>query len=212
MAQTLSAFTLTHKDTTYNFKHVDLFDLSTTDEADYVKMSSDFDTAKSAFGQAVAWAFYSASFAKPKIAYETVKSKITEAKGKVKDYQRHDWFVYVGDKFLGSASVRTPDYDIENITSPIWEVSATVTKKFQSKGFASGLMKPFLKFISEQFPKHTLLIRVSPTHAAAKHLVTKNHFKSMGTFSYPTNLVLITLTFEYEIFVATEKTLSLGLS
>lgn len=213
MAQTLVLFTLTHKDTTYSFKHVDLFNLSVTDEADYVKMTTDFDTAKSAFGAAVANAFYYASYAKPKIAYETVKSKITEAMGKVKDYQRHDWFVYAGDKFIGSASVRTPDYNIEEIfgkgyATPIWEVSATVTKEFQSTGIVSGILKPFMKFVSEQFPTHTLLIRVSPTHEVTKHLVTKNHLQSMGTFKYPTNLVLITLTFEYEIYVATMKTLS----
>lgn len=205
MAQPLNTFTLTLNANDYTFRLVDLFNLSSIDEALYVAMTQDFDAAKGAYGATVANAFYYASFAKPNIAYETVKKKISEAKEKVPGYQRYDWFVFTNDKFVGTASVRTPDYDIKEFLggTPVtstWELSATVTKDYRSKHIVSGLTSRFTKFISQNFPTYTQIVRVQPDNEMVKHLVSKSNFKSVGKNTVVLDLYVTSATFEYDVY------------
>ena len=204
--KSLNSFDLIHDNCTYSFRLVDLFNLSAEDEKLYVILTQDFEAAKGAYGNAVAQAFYYASFAKPKIAFETIKSKISEAKSKTEGYQRYDWFVFTSDKFVGTASVRTPDYDLGNIlggaiTSPVWELSATVSKDFRSKHITSNLVGQFVKYISQQFPTHVQLVRVNPDNEMVKHLVTKHNFKPVGKNQVAMDLKVITMTFDYDVYV-----------
>lgn len=192
-------FTLVDKQT-YEFRHVDLLNLSPSEEEAYVVLTNDYDAAAQVFGTTIANVFYTASFLNKKIAYDTMKKKINKDKEIIPNYHRDDWFIYLDNVFVGTMALRTSDHVLKDKPN-VLELSASIKSEFRSKRIVSGLFPLFIQKFKQEHPDTSIMIRTIQSNEVVCHLVKKNNFKFVDVAKTTFDLILLAPDIDFMIWV-----------